>query len=179
MPVRRKGTEKAPLRYQARGVKTINRDTLERRKKEILFNAPDTAQRKREEFCFNYLDPKSPTFANIRSSAIDAGYSPQTAHDMATRPNRYAWIKSAVGLIDMEPEHIIQKFQDLALNGDSQKIQLKALEMLGKAKGMFIERKQVLHANIDEALRDFNEDEMPPGGNDGQEIIEASDISVS
>ena len=177
---RRKGVERAHPRYRARGVKTIDRVKLEKRKTEILGETKDIDARRREEFCFNYLDPKSPTFANIYASACEAGYSDSYARKMASNPKQYPWINSAVGLIEMKPEHIVQQFQDLALNNKSANIRLKALELLGRAQGMFIERRQVLHANIDEALREFEEDSA--GGSRGsneQEIIEASDIPVS
>lgn len=56
----------------------------------------------------------------------------------------------------MHPEHIVQGLQEFALDTTKKdEIRLRALELLGKSQGIFIERKQVLHANIDEALREF------------------------
>lgn len=109
-----------------------------------------------EEFLVRYMDPKSPTFANPYTSAMEAGYSESYARIIAQPSVNRQWIQEARNIVSMHPEHIVQGLQEFALDSTKKdEIRLRALELLGKSQGIFIERKQVLHANIDEALREF------------------------
>lgn len=109
-----------------------------------------------EEFLVRYMDPKSPTFANPYKSAMEAGYSESYARIIAQPSVNRQWIAEARDIISMQPEHIVQGLQEFALDPSKKdEIRLRALELLGKSKGIFVERKQILHANIDEALREF------------------------
>lgn len=112
-----------------------------------------------EEFIVRYMDPKSPTFANPYKSAMESGYSESYARIIAKPSVALQWVKEAQSMISMQPEHIVAGLQEFALDTDKKdEIRLRALELLGKSKGIFVERKQVLHANIDEALREFDID---------------------
>lgn len=114
-----------------------------------------TAQQ--EEFLMRWLDPESPTFANPYTSAMEAGYSESYSRTLANPSVNLQWIAEARNIISMQPEHIIQSLQQFALDSNKKdEVRLRALELLGKSKGIFIERKQVLHANIEQALREFD-----------------------
>lgn len=103
-----------------------------------------------------YMDPKSPTFANPYTSAMESGYSESYARIIAQPSVNRLWVQEARNIVSMHPEHIVQGLQEFAMDPTKKdEIRLRALELLGKSKGIFIERKQVLHANIDEALREF------------------------
>lgn len=110
-----------------------------------------------EEFLVRYMDPQSPTFANPYASAMEAGYSESYARIIAQPSVNRQWIQEARNIVSMHPEHIVQGLQQFALDTTKKdEVRLRALELLGKSQGIFIERKQVLHANIDEALREFD-----------------------
>lgn len=103
-----------------------------------------------------YMDPKSPTFANPYTSAMEAGYSESYARIIAHPSVNRQWIQEARNIVSLHPEHIVQGLQEFALDSSKKdEVRLRALELLGKSQGIFVERKQVLHANIDEALREF------------------------
>jgi len=116
-----------------------------------------TGTPQQEEFLVRYMDPKSPTFANPYESAMESGYSESYARIIAQPSVNRQWIQEARNIVSMHPEHIVQGLQQFALDPTKKdEVRLRALELLGKSQGIFIERKQVLHANIDEALREFD-----------------------
>lgn len=88
----------------------------------------------------NYFNPQNKkTFGNLAESALQAGYSKSYANSIVRDTPWVQEIKRQ--LQTFEPDHIYRAFQDLAINGkDSDK--LKALELMGKHKGMFIDRVQ-------------------------------------
>lgn len=88
----------------------------------------------------NYFNPQNhKTFGNLTESALQAGYSKSYANSIVRDTPWVQEIKRQ--LQTFEPDHIYRAFQDLAINGkDSDK--LKALELMGKHKGMFIDRIQ-------------------------------------
>jgi hypothetical protein len=94
-------------------------------------------------FVENYLTPTSPTFANAYQSAVAAGYSKSYAHIITADALAVEWIAEAKKqLSSYEPEHIYRAFQDIASSGSQDRDRLKALELMGKARGMFIDRVQ-------------------------------------
>lgn len=112
-----------------------------------------------EEFLVRYMNPESPTFANAYASAMEAGYSDSYARVIAKPSVNKQWVQEAQNIVRMNPEHIIQGIQEFYKDKDNKgELRLKALELLGKSKGIFVDRKQVLHGNIDEALRAFYEE---------------------
>lgn len=109
-----------------------------------------------ERFLEHYLDPDSPTFANPYSSAMEAGYSESYARVIATESVGLQWVKEARNLVSMRPEHVIQKLQKEALDGDNRAAdRLRALELIGKSQGMFVDRKLIGHVNLEQALNDL------------------------
>ena len=109
---------------------------------------------KQEKWLLYYLDPKSPTFGNAYESAMEAGFSESYSRIIASPSVNRLWVKEARNIISLHPEHIIQGFQEFALDkNEKSELRLRALELLAKTQGMFIERKQVLHGTYEEALR--------------------------
>lgn len=86
-----------------------------------------------------WLDPTSKTFGNIYQSALKAGYTHHYARHIASNAVGNKWIKEYVRKASLEPIHVIQGIQRLALEG-KEDIQLRAYEMLGKLQGMFIDK---------------------------------------
>lgn len=115
-----------------------------------------TGTRQQEEFLQNYLDPKSPTFANPYTSAMEAGYSEKYSRIIATPSVGSKWIKEAHNIVALRPEHVVQKLQEVALDGhEDTRNKLKALELIGKSQGMFVDRRITAHVNIEQALNDL------------------------
>lgn len=109
-----------------------------------------------ERFLQAYLDPQSHTFANVYASAQEAGYSETYAKVMSSPSFNLQWIKEARNIVSMKPEHVIQRLQREALNDENRTTdKLKALELIGKAQGMFVDRKLIGHVNLEQALNDL------------------------
>ncbi len=109
-----------------------------------------------EKWLLYYLDPKSPTFGNPYASAMEAGYSEKYSRMIASPSVGNLWVKEARNIISLKPEHIIQKLQEFAIdNNEKSEVQLRALELLAKTQGMFIDRKVVAHGTFEEALRNL------------------------
>ena len=109
-----------------------------------------------EKFLLLYLDPKSPTFANPYASALEAGYTEYYARVIAAPSVGREWIKEARDLVKMGPEHITQALQDEAMNKRNKASdRIRALELVGKMQGVFIDRQIVGHVNIESALNDL------------------------
>lgn len=115
-----------------------------------------TGTKQQEEFLERWLSPKSPTFGNPYTSAMEAGYSETYSRIIAADSVGNDWIKRAHNLVAFKPEHVVQKLQEIATDGDERTAdQLKALELIGKAQGMFVDRKVIGHVNIENALKDL------------------------
>ena len=94
-------------------------------------------------FVENYLTPTSPTFANAYQSAVAAGYSKSYAGIVTSDALALEWIEEAKRQLgSYEPEHIYRAFQNIAKTSAQDRDKLKALELMGKARGMFIDRVQ-------------------------------------
>lgn len=96
-----------------------------------------------------YLDPSEPqTFSNAYKSALKAGYSNQTARDIAST-NRNKWLQEYTNKSNLELEHLEQQLSELIIDKNSvnsksiDDTRLKAIELVAKLKGYMIERKQV------------------------------------
>lgn len=89
----------------------------------------------------NYFNPKNlKTFGNLYQSAVDAGYSKNYAKSIVRDT---PWIHELKAQMQTyEPDHIYRGFQDIAQHGAQDRDRLKALELMGKARGMFIDRVQ-------------------------------------
>lgn len=96
-----------------------------------------------------YLDVTEPdTFSNAYKSALKAGYSNQTARDIAST-NRNKWLQEYTNKSNLELEHLEQQLADIIIDRDNVQsksvddTRLKAIELVAKLKGYMIERKQV------------------------------------
>lgn len=99
--------------------------------------------KKQTVFIEQWLNPKSKTFANTYQSAIVAGYSDSTARVMTANSRNTPWIQQIKQLLThMQPQHIYAAMQQIALEGKSDRDKLRALELMGKHQGMFIDRSQ-------------------------------------
>jgi len=98
-------------------------------------------------FVENWLTPNSPTFGNAYQSARSAGFSHQHSAHITTEAFNLEWVNEAKRrLIRFNPEHIVQKLQDMT-NASKDSDKIRALELLARVNGMFIDRSIV--ANID------------------------------
>lgn len=98
---------------------------------------------KQMRYIENWLSPTSPTFGNSYQSAVAAGFSKSYSRVLGTDSLGLEWVQEAKKqLATFQPEHIYRGFQDIAQNGKQDRDKLKALELMGKARGMFIDRVQ-------------------------------------
>lgn len=82
-------------------------------------------------------------FGNAYRSAIKAGFSEQTARSITSQSQNKLWIQESYQrLVSFKPEHTIKQLEDIALNSEYDRDRLKALEMIGKIQGIFIDRVQ-------------------------------------
>lgn len=99
--------------------------------------------KKQRKFIEQWLNPKSSTFGNTYQSAIAAGFTDSTARVLTANSRNTPWIQEIKQLLThMQPEHIYLAMQQIALDGKSDRDKLRALELMGKHTGMFIERTQ-------------------------------------
>ena len=91
-----------------------------------------------------WLDPTNKeTYANAYQSALSAGFSPSYARILTTNALGLEWVAEAKKQLAVyEPEHIYRAFQDVASSAGQDRDRLKALELMGKARGMFVDRVQ-------------------------------------
>ena len=115
-----------------------------------------TGSPQQEKFLMTYLDPKSETFANAYQSAVAVGYSKDYARILAMPSTNSMWLQEARDIIKLGPEHLTQAIQAEALDQSNKASdRLKALEMIAKMQGLFVEKKVVLNLNIEDALREL------------------------
>lgn len=99
---------------------------------------PSKRQKRFTDFFFN---PSSETFGNVYQSAIASGFSDGYARSMASKSRDVGWIQELKVLYtQLEPEHIYLSFQQIAQQARRDSDKLRALELMAKIKGMFIER---------------------------------------
>ena|SRR5688572_16305809 len=90
-----------------------------------------------------YLKVESDTFGNAYQSAIKAGFSDSYARNITANARNTPWINEIKQLLaNYEPEHIYLGIQQIATEGRQDRDKLRALELMAKIKGMFIERSQ-------------------------------------
>lgn len=111
-----------------------------------------------EKFLVLYLDPKSQSFGNAYVSAMEAGFSESYARVVASPSVNRLWVQEARDLVKLGPEHVVQALQELALDTDNRPSdRIRALELVGKASGMFAERHVNLNVNIEQALKELDD----------------------
>lgn len=99
--------------------------------------------KRQSRFIDAYLDPVSDTFGNAYQSALVAGFSKNYALNITANTRNTPWVNELKQLLTRyEPEHIYRAMQHIALNGKQDRDRLRALELMGKHTGMFIERSQ-------------------------------------
>lgn len=85
---------------------------------------------------------------------MEAGFSESYSREIAKPSNSLLWVKEARNIISLRPEHIVQGLQEFALDkSEKSEVRLRALELLAKSQGMFIDRKVIAHGTFEEALR--------------------------
>lgn len=118
-----------------------------------------TGTPQQEKFLILFLDPSSPTFGNAYQSAMEAGFSQEYAKIITAPSVNRLWIKEAHEMLDLVkigPEHIAAKLSQFALNDDNKTAdQIHALEVLARLQGLFVERRQNVNINIEQALNDL------------------------
>jgi len=104
--------------------------------------APLKLNKKQLRYVMNYYDPNSDTFGNSYNSALAAGFGKVYAVQLASPARNTQWVLEArKRMTHYSPDHIYQALQEVAQSGQN-KDKLKALELMGKAKGMFVDRTQ-------------------------------------
>jgi len=118
-----------------------------------------TGTPQQEKYLVLFLDPSSPTFGNSYQSAMEAGFTESYSRIIATPSVGRVWIKEAgelINLVKLGPEHIAAKLQQAALDDTNKTAdQLRALELLAKLQGLFVEKSQSVNVNIEAALKDL------------------------
>lgn len=92
-------------------------------------------------FMENWFSPTSPSFGNAYKSALAAGYSDKYAAQISSPAVSNNWIQEYTRRLVLTEDHIIAALSDIAtgkqINSKSPAdTQVKALEILGKIKGM-------------------------------------------
>lgn len=91
-------------------------------------------------FAVYWLSPNSDTFGNAYQSAIQAGYSPHHAKQITSGALSLEWVKEARSrMINYNPQHISKLLEKHATSGKDAD-RLKAIDMLAKINGMYIDR---------------------------------------
>ena len=107
---------------------------------------------KQQIFLSNYFDPTSNTFGNVFQSAINAGYRESYARTLTRQSNKNMWISEYLSNSTLLPEHIISGITNVATTAIRDSDKLKALELLGKIQGMFIDKSITATVNIESLI---------------------------
>lgn len=103
---------------------------------------PMKLTKKQLTYVMNYYDPNSDTFGNSYQSALAAGFGKVYALQLASPARKNEWVLEAKKrLTHFTPDHIYKGLQEVAQTG-ANRDKLKALELMGKANGMFVDRTQ-------------------------------------
>lgn len=98
----------------------------------------DIRQVRTVENYFNFNDKE--TFGNLYQSAVKAGFSKSYAKSIVRDT---PWINELKDQLDhYTADHVYKAFQNIAITGKQDRDRLKALELMGKAQGMFVDRVQ-------------------------------------
>jgi len=118
----------------------MNEDSTPQQLDLRVIKRPNKRQR---AFIEAWLHPDSDTFGNAYQSALQAGFSESMARVITGNAKGLEWVAQAKSLYaSLEPEHIYLAMQHEALNAKASRDKLKALELMAKIRGMFIERSQ-------------------------------------
>lgn len=108
-----------------------------------------------ERFLEFYYDINSETtFANAFASALAAGYSESYARVLTAPSIKNLWIRQN-NKTALTPEHITTIIERIAMKGNREGDQLRALELLAKFHGMIVDKSENKNLNIEVALSDL------------------------
>lgn len=103
---------------------------------------------RQNDFLKYWLSPKEATFGNAYQSALKAGFSEQYAKVITSDAQNLEWVREGRKYVqNLNPEHIIKGLEEEALHAPQSRDRIKALELLGKIQGQFIER-SVSHVDV-------------------------------
>lgn len=95
-----------------------------------------------------YFDTTSQTFADAYKSAILAGFSESYAKRITADSMNIEWVEEArKRLVNFKPNHIVKQLENMALHAKKDADKLRALELMARVNGMFIDRS--INTNID------------------------------
>lgn len=98
--------------------------------------------KKQLNYVMNYYDPNSETFGNSKRSAEKAGFGKKYSQYLASPSFKTQWVEEAKKYMTFyTPDHIYASLQEVAQTGETRD-KLRALELMGKANGMFVDRQQ-------------------------------------
>lgn len=91
---------------------------------------------------------------NATAAAKAAGYAAphQAAYDNATNDRIKAILLEFLPQTNMTEVEIIARIELIAREGETETVKLKALELLGKTKRMFVEQHEIAVHNVDYVL---------------------------
>lgn len=107
---------------------------------------------RQERFIRLYFDAGSDTFGNCYQSAVQAGYSDQTARNLTH--NRPVWLSEKLGQIKaMDPESLLLKLTNI-IDSDKEATQnkLRAIDMMMRHYRMFGVVQADMRINIESVL---------------------------
>lgn len=120
---------------------------------------------KQIKFVELWLTPGSATFGNAYRSAVEAGFSDEYSRQITTDTLSLEWVAEAKKrLITLEPSHTIKALEHMALHSSQDRDKIKALELVGKIQGLFVDR-SIQHIDVqftNEVPRPIIEVEQPP-----------------
>ncbi len=103
---------------------------------------------KQIKFVELWLTPGSETFGNAYQSALQAGFTHEYAKVITSDAQGLEWVQAAKKrLITLEPSHTIKALEHMALHSSQDRDKIKALELVGKIQGLFVDR-SIQHIDV-------------------------------
>lgn len=103
---------------------------------------------KQIKFVELWLTPGSETFGNAYQSALKAGFTHEYAKVITSDAQGLEWVQAAKKrLITLEPSHTIKALEHMALHSSQDRDKIKALELVGKIQGLFVDR-SIQHIDV-------------------------------
>jgi hypothetical protein len=101
---------------------------------------------RQERFISLYLDTASTTFGNCYKSAIESGYTIETARNFMH--NKPKWYSEIIGQVQVQPEHLILKLTEIVNRPhETTQNKLKAINMPMKHNGTYPAQSHTLQLN--------------------------------
>lgn len=103
---------------------------------------------KQIKFVELWLTPGSETFGNAYQSAKLAGFGEEYSKQITSDAQGLEWVQAAKKrLITLEPSHTIKALEHMALHSSQDRDKIKALELVGKIQGLFVDR-SIQHIDV-------------------------------